>query len=1678
VAVSGNTVVVGAYYDDTGATDAGAAYMFDAATGVLLRTLVNPTPALEDFFGSSVAISGNTVVVGAYRDDTGATDAGTAYVFDSARAPTDIRLSSTGIAENQLADTRIGTFTTTDPNLPDDRHTYTLVSGSGDNDNDKFTIDGTQLKTAAVFDYEAKASYSIRVRTTDQGGLWCERVFTVAVTDVNDPPTDLSLSATSLAEDQPAATVVGTFSTTDPEAPAGPFTYTLVSGTGSTDNRCFAISGGQLKTAVTLNYEEKTSYSIRVRTTDAGGLWYEEAITITVSDVVALGDLLYTLDDPSITPQASSQFGTAVAADGDLVVVGNPDADIQGVDAVGVAHVFNRTTGTLVATLQNPTPAADDFFGYSVAISGSTVIVGAIGDDTGATNIGSAYVFDAATGALLHTLANPTPAANDFFGWSVAVSGTMVVVGARGDDSVVTDVGAAYVFDAATGALLHTLANPTPGAYDWFGFDVAVSGNTLVVGALDDNTGAPDAGAAYVFDGATGTLLRTLTNPTPAVCDEFGYSVAVSGNTVVVGAYYDDTGARDAGAAYMFDAATGVLLRTLANPVPAVEDRFGHSVAASGNTVVVGALYDDTGAQDAGAAYVFDGARAPTDIRLSSASIAENQLVGSFVGTFTTTDPNLPDDSHTYTLAVGSGDTDNVKFTIDGNQLKTAAVFDYEAKSSYSIRVRTTDAGGLYCEEVFIIGVEDITPTVTINQTTGQADPATGGPILFTVEFSEAVTGFDWTDIDFTGSTTMGMGATVSPVNGSTRTYVVSVRGMSEAGTVKVTIPAGKAQNGGGDWNMASTSTDNTVNYQPSPHTASQLGAYSLGGWFRDTNGNNALDPSDEGVKFFGPQGATPVPGDWNGDGKDEFGVYANGAWYLDLDGNGLQNEGGMNYGPQGALPVVGDWNGDGKDEIGLFKDGIWFLDANANRQWDTADYTNPAMLGWAGATPVVGDWNGDGRDDLGVYANGMWFRDRDGNGTYTAAEQAAAVAFGWPGMQPVVGDWNGDGKDNLGIYYQGGWFRDVNANNQWDENDASHPVFVGWAGATPIVGVWGAISLANQTPTDIRLSETSVLENRPAGMIVGYFWTTDPDGPGAFTCSLVSGPGGKDNAQFTIEGNRLCTAARFDYETQSSYSIRVRTTDAGGLFYEKAFTISVGDLDDTRPTVTINQKTDQVDPATSGPIRFTVVFSEPMYGFNGTDVSFTGSTAAGALTATVTGSGTTYEVAVSGMSGTGTVKVAIPAGKAQDAACNPNEASTSTDNTVSYQLPLSAHTVSRLGAYNLGGWFLDTNVNDRLDPDEGVKFFGWQGLTPVPGDWNGDGTDDFGVCVNSTWYLDLNGDGVMNDGSISFGWEGTLPVVGDWNGDGRDEIGVFKDGAWFRDVNANRQWDSADSASPAMLGWAGATPVVGDWNGDGKDDMGVYAAGMWFRDLNGDGTYTSSEQAAAVAFGWSGMQAVVGDWNADGKDEMGIYYQGGWFRDLNANNQWDSVDASNQVFFGWAGATPIVGVWGTSQTQLAAEGEVTPSAELPALSESEVEPIVSEAMSRWAAAGLNSQALARLAAVEYVIADLPGSQLAKVENGRVYLDRDAAGHGWFVDRTPGQDEEFLASDVGTLRALDSQAVDRVDLLTVVEHELGHLVGLEDLDGATDELMSRTLLSGQRRAPRVAEIDAVLAEID
>ncbi len=310
------------------------------------------------------------------------------------------------------------------------------------------------------------------------------------------------------------------------------------------------------------------------------------------------GSLLQTFNDPTVTNQG--QFGLSLAIEGNNVLIGDfVDNSIDGIPA-GQAHLFDAATGNLLQTFDNPTRASSQRFGSSVSINGNSALIGVPGS-TG--DSGQARLFDIVTGDLLQTFNNPSPSVGDEFGGSVVISGSNVLIGASGDDTNGPNVGQAYLFDAVTGDLLQTFDDPTITSADFFGGSVAISGNNVLIGASGDDTNG--SGQAYLFDAVTGDLLQTFDDPTTTFGDEFGSSVSIRGNNVLIGASDDDTSGPNVGQAYLFDAATGALLQIFDDPTVTGGDRFGFSVAISESNVLVGALGDNTNGDFSGQAYLF-----------------------------------------------------------------------------------------------------------------------------------------------------------------------------------------------------------------------------------------------------------------------------------------------------------------------------------------------------------------------------------------------------------------------------------------------------------------------------------------------------------------------------------------------------------------------------------------------------------------------------------------------------------------------------------------------------------------------------------------------------------------------------------------------------------------------------------------------------------------------------------------------------------------------------------------------------------------------------------------------------------------------------------------------------------------------------------------------------------------
>lgn len=328
---------------------------------------------------------------------------------------------------------------------------------------------------------------------------------------------------------------------------------------------------------------------------------------------------------------ASANFGRAVALHGRTLAVGAPLHEAGSV----IMHEHENDRWKRKTVLTPAAGLAGDEFGRAIALHGDTLVVGAHREDSGARDSGAVVVFERKNDAWTQTqvLKATAPQANSGFGRAVAVHGDTLIVGSRlEDEKGVPDAGAAHVFvrEAGRWRWQARLTAPQPGTAHLFGISVAVSGDTVLVGA--DGEGLldvprnfydqrqPSAGSAYVFSRADGAwALQSLLAPAKGGGGCFGYSVALSGDTALIGAYRDNSGttgidstpdlaARESGAAFVFvREGTRWTQQAYLKPHHTVAgSRFGFHVSLDGSMAVIGAYASGKPLAEAGAAYIFE----------------------------------------------------------------------------------------------------------------------------------------------------------------------------------------------------------------------------------------------------------------------------------------------------------------------------------------------------------------------------------------------------------------------------------------------------------------------------------------------------------------------------------------------------------------------------------------------------------------------------------------------------------------------------------------------------------------------------------------------------------------------------------------------------------------------------------------------------------------------------------------------------------------------------------------------------------------------------------------------------------------------------------------------------------------------------------------------------------------
>jgi hypothetical protein len=576
VALEGVHVVVGAPAATVEGITAGQAFIYDISgpnpTAPVL-TFSNPSPALADRFGASVAIAGGRAVIGTRSDDTGAPNAGSAYVYNlSAEAPSIPSLILNNPAP--IANRRFGAKLAL--------HGATLIVGA---DDETGSIPGG---IAYAYDLSS-ASPGIPLLTLSNPTPAVADKFGLAVSVFENLIVVGNPFEDSFGPDSGAAYLYS-LTAVNPTTPIATLAYTIADPAHAGSS--VATNGAQIFLGVP---GENSSLS------NSGAIYVFDLSN------PAQPSAAKRLTNP--TPGASDRFGEAIAASTDHLIVG-ASGDASSGTKSGAAYLYEIKAAEpmLLATIQNPTPADSEKFGEAVAISGNSLAIAAKADNTR----GSVYLYDISGGgvpSLRAKVSQATGAFNQGFGQAVALNEEFLVVGDVARDHV-------YIYSSQAssgGTPIVAIPNPSPAATHGFGHSVSVSNGILAVGAPRAPVApTPGAGTVYVFDlhgVSPSTPILALKNPDPESTSDFGTALSLVDSQLLVSTVTSTPNPFDIGIAYLFDIAAPnptAPIATILNPIPAIGDRFGQSVALTRAAAIIGAPRDDTAGLDQGAAYLFD----------------------------------------------------------------------------------------------------------------------------------------------------------------------------------------------------------------------------------------------------------------------------------------------------------------------------------------------------------------------------------------------------------------------------------------------------------------------------------------------------------------------------------------------------------------------------------------------------------------------------------------------------------------------------------------------------------------------------------------------------------------------------------------------------------------------------------------------------------------------------------------------------------------------------------------------------------------------------------------------------------------------------------------------------------------------------------------------------------------
>lgn len=577
VSLNANTAVISAYWDQGSGYGYGAAYVLREMGGIWRQVvkLVPAQPSLYEGFGSSVAVFGDKVIIGAmYSDHANPSlsfcDSGAAYVFREVLG--EWREVGVIVAPEAMCSERF--------------------AGAISVDKDSVAVGAS--RSAGADGPSGASALLFRIPSSDCNGNGvpdeCDLADgTSADCNANGIPDDCELGPN------------------DCNANGVPDECDLADGTSADCN------GNAIPDDCELGPNDCNDNGVPDDCDLADGSSPDCNFNGMPDECDITPSLVAKLTAPDAA--AHDQFGYSVSTSGETTVIGSVRDDDAGINS-GSAYVYRKSGGAweMMAKLTASDGADGDLFGHAVSISGSTIIIGAPEDDDHGSNSGSAYVFSEVDGGWQEVakLTAYDAASGDLFGHSVAVDGQAVVIGAIGDDDAGSNSGSAYVFREINGQWQPVAKVRGTGAQsaERFGYAVSLSGDTAAITTLAVANGTLRTSAAFIFrevDGMWQQVARLTSGPS-AVYDFFGISVSLDGRTVAVGAYGNDDVGLNAGAAYVYREYAGDWwhVATLTAPDAQPGYGFGWSVHLDGDDLLIGAPgANSEGDWFTGAAYLF-----------------------------------------------------------------------------------------------------------------------------------------------------------------------------------------------------------------------------------------------------------------------------------------------------------------------------------------------------------------------------------------------------------------------------------------------------------------------------------------------------------------------------------------------------------------------------------------------------------------------------------------------------------------------------------------------------------------------------------------------------------------------------------------------------------------------------------------------------------------------------------------------------------------------------------------------------------------------------------------------------------------------------------------------------------------------------------------------------------------